>query len=129
MRYNRRNTGSGLFALVLMIVFISFFQREKVTHNAAAQPVISHTYSSDVQAVIVPAISSPGKDIFHIKKHYTKFTCLDYESGRELILNDLISGCYTSYQLEFHSNNSVIGLIFPQKIPERGNDDDLLPIT
>lgn len=126
---SRRNTSSGIFVLVLMIVFFSFFQREKDKRNETTQSVISYTNSSSLQAIIVPEISSPGTDIFWIKKLNTKFTCLDYDSGRELILNELISSCYNSYQLELHSNNPIIGLIFPQKVPEQGNDDDVLTIT
>jgi len=126
---NRRNTSSGIFILVLMIVFFSFFQREKDKQNETAQSVISYTNSSSLQAIIVPEISSPGTDIFWIKKLNTKFTYLDYDSSRELVLNELISNCYNSHQLEFHSNNPVIGLIFPQKVPEQGNDDDVLSIT
>ena len=126
---NRRNTSSGMFLLILMIVFISFFQREKDKHNETAQSVISYTNNSSLQAIIVPKISSLGTDIFWIKKLNTKFTNLDYDSSRELVLNELISSCYNSHQLEFHSNNPVIGLIFPQKVPEQGNDDDVLSIT
>lgn len=126
---SRRNTSSGIFVLVLMIVFFSFFQREKDKHNETTQSVISNTNSSSLQAIIVPEISSPGTDLFWIKKLNTKFTCLDYDSSRELILNELISNCYISYQFEFHSNNPIISLIFPQKVPEQGNDDDVLSIT
>lgn len=122
---NRRNTSSGIFVLVLMIVFISFFQRDKDKHNETTQSVTSYTNSSSLQAIIVPEISSPGIDIFWIKKLNTKFTRLEYDSGRELVLNELISSCYNSHQLEFHSNNPVIGLIFPQKVPEQGNDDGI----
>ena len=125
---SRRNNSSGIFVLVLMIVFISFFQREKDRHNETTQSVISYTNSSSLQVIIVPEISSPGTDIFWIKKLNTKFTCLDYDSGREVILNELISSCYNSYQLEFHSNNPVIGLIFPQKVPEQGTEDEFLSI-
>ena len=126
---SRRNTSSGIFVLVLMIVFFSFFQREKDKHNETTQSVISYTNSSSLQAIIVPEISSPGTDIFWIKKLNTKFTCLDYDSSREISLNELISSCYNSYQLEFHSNNPVIGLIFPQKVPEQGKEDDIPSIT
>ena len=126
---SRRNTSPGIFVLVLMIVFFSFFQREKDKHNETAQSVISYTNSSGLQTIISPEISSPGTDIFWIKKLNTKFTCLDYDSGREVILNELISSCYKSYQLEFHSNNPVIGLIFPQKVPEQGKEDDIPSIT
>jgi len=124
----RRNTSSGIFVLVLMFVFFSFFQREKDKHNETTQSVISYTNSSSLQAIIVPEISSPGTDIFRINKLNTKFTYLDYDSGRELILNELISSCYISYQLEFHSNNPIISLIFPQKVPEQGTEDDILSI-
>jgi len=126
---SRRNTSSGIFVLVLMIVFFSLFQREKDKHNETVQPVISYTNSSSLQAIIVPEISSPGTDIFWIKKINTKFTGLEYDSGRELILNELISSCYNSYQLEFHSNNPIISLIFPQKVPEQGTEDDIPSIT
>lgn len=122
---NRRNTSSGIFVLALMIVFISFFQRDKDKHNETTQSVTSYTNSSSLQAIIVPEISSPGIDIFWIKKLNTKFTRLEYDSGRELVLKELISSCYNSHQLEFHSNNPVIGLIFPQKVPEQGNDDGI----
>ena len=112
-----------------MIVFFSFFQREKDKHNETAQSVNSYTNSSSLQTIIGPEISSPGTDIFWIKKLNTKFTRLDYDSGRELILNELISSCYNSYQLEFHSNNPIISLIFPQKVPEQGTEDDIPSIT
>jgi hypothetical protein len=108
-----------------MIVFISFFQKEKDKHHETAQSVITYTNNSSFQAIMVPEISSPGTDIFWIKKLNTKFPCFDFDSGRELVLNKLISSCYNSYQLEFHSNNPVIGLIFPQKVPEQGNTDDI----
>lgn len=122
---SRKNTNSGIFVLVLMIVFISFFQKEKDKHHETAQSVITYTNNSSLQAIMVPEISSPGTDIFWIKKLNTKFSCFDFDSGRELVLNKLISSCYNSYQLEFHSNNPVIGLIFPQKVPEQGNSDDI----
>jgi hypothetical protein len=126
---SRRNISSGIFLLVLMIVFISFFQRDKDKHSETTQSVISYTNSSSLQAIIVPEISNLGADIFWIKKLNTKFTYLDYDSGREIVLNELISKCYNSHQFEFHANNPVIGLIFPQKIPEQGNDEDVLSIT
>jgi hypothetical protein len=126
---SRRNASSGIFVLVLMIVFFSFFQREKDKHNETTQSDISYTNNSSLQAIIVPEISSPGIDIFWIKKLNTKFTRLDYDSSRELILNELISNCYISYQLESHSNNPIISLIFPQKVPEQGKEDDIPSIT
>ncbi len=125
---NRRNTSSGIFLLVLAIVFISFFQKEKDKHDETAQSVISYSNSSSFQAIMVPEISSPGTDIIRIKKPDTKFPCPDYYSGREIVLNELICCCYNSHQFEFHANNPVIGLIFPQKVPEQGNDDDVLSI-
>jgi hypothetical protein len=121
MRDNRSNTSSGIFVLVLMIVFFSLFQREKDKHNETTQSVISNANSSCLQAIIVPEISSP--DLFWIKKLNTKFTYFDYKSSRELVLNELTSSRYNSHQFEFHFNNPVIGLIFPQKVPEQGNDD------
>ena len=126
---SRRNTSSGIFVLVLIIVFFSFFQREKDKHNEPTQSVISYIQNYSLQAIVVPANTSPGADIFWIKKLTTKFTYLDYDSGRELVLNEIISSCYNSHHLEFHSNNPVIGLIFPQKVPEQGNDDDVPSIT
>jgi hypothetical protein len=129
MGESRRNTSSGLFVLVLMIVFFSFFQREKDKRNETTQSIHSYTNSSSLQAIIVPEISSPGTDLLWIKKLNAKFPCLDYDSGRGLILNELISSCYNSHQLEFHSTKPVIGLIFPQKVPEQGNDDDVPSIT
>jgi hypothetical protein len=126
---NRRNTSPVLFVLVLMIVFISFFQGEKDKHNEAAQSVASYTNSSGIQAIMVPAVSSPGTGIFWIKKLNTKFTCPECEPGRELVLNERLSSCYNSYQLEFHSDNPVIGICFPQKVPGQGSDDDFPSIT
>ena len=126
---SRRNTSSSIFVLVLIIVFFSFLQREKDKQYETAQSVISYTNNSSLQAIMVPEISSPGTDIFWIKKLNTKFTCLDFDSGRELVINELISSCYNSYHLEFHSNNPVIGLIFPQKVPEQGKEDDIPSIT
>jgi hypothetical protein len=126
---SRRNTSSGIFVLVLMIVFFSFFQREKDKHNETIQSVISYTNSLSLQAIIVHEISSPRADIFWIKKLNTKFTYLDYDSSRELVLNDLISNCYNSYQLEFHSNNPIVSLFLLQKVPEQGKEDDILSIT
>jgi hypothetical protein len=120
---SRRNTSSGIFVLILMIVFFSFFQGEKDKHNETIQSVISYTNSSSLQAIIVPEISGPGTDLFWIKKLNTKFTYFDCNSSRELVLNELISSRYNSYQFEFHFNNPAIGLIFPQKVPEQGNDD------
>jgi hypothetical protein len=125
----RRNTSSGIFVLVLMIGFFSFFQREKDKHTETTQSVISYTNSSSLHAIIVPEISSPGTDIFWIKKLKTKFTGLDFDSGKELILNKFISSCYNSYQIEFHSNIPVLGLIFPQKVPEQGKEDNIPSIT
>jgi hypothetical protein len=126
---NRRNISSGIFLLGLLIVFISFFLREKDKHNETSRSVISYTISSSVQAIIVPEISRPGPDKFWVKKLNTKFTCLDYDSSREIMQNRQISSCYNSYQLEFQSKNFVIGIIFPQKVPDQGNDDDVLSIT
>jgi hypothetical protein len=120
---SRRNTSSGIFVLILMIVFFSFFQREKDKHNETIQSVISSSNSSYLQAIMVPEISGPGTDLFWIKKLNSKFTYFDVNSTRELVLNELISSKYNSHQLEFHFNNPVIGLIFPQKVPELGNDD------
>lgn len=112
-----------------MIIFFSLFQKENDRHNETAQSVISYPNISTLQAIIVPEISSPGTDLLWIKKLTTKFTYLGYDSGRELVLNELISCCYNSLQLEFHSTNPVVCLIFPQKVPEQGNDDDVPSIT
>lgn len=112
-----------------MIVFFSFFQREKDKHYEAAQSVIANTNSLNLQAIIVPENSSSGIGLFWVKKFSTKFPCLDYNSGKILILNKLKSSCYNSYQLAFHSNNPIVSIFHLQKVPEQGNEDDVLSIT
>jgi hypothetical protein len=129
MRDSRSNISPGIFLLVFMIVFISFFQRDKDKHSETTQSVISYTNSSSLQAIMVPEVSSPGADLFWIKKLTTKFPNPGYDSDRGLVLNELICCCYNSHQFEFHANNPVIGLIFPQKVPEQGNADDDLSIA
>lgn len=118
-----RNIKSGLFVLVLMIFFFSWLQREKDKHNETNQSVISNSYFSNHQAIVVPEIQSPGADLFWIKKLSKKFAFPVSDSGRELVLNGLISCCYNALQIGFHSHNPVIGFILPQKVPEQGNDD------
>lgn len=123
MAESRRNTSVGIFVLVLMIAFFSFFQRAKENHNDTTPSAISCTNSFSLQAIVVPEIQSPGADLFWIKKLSKKFAFPVSDSGRELVLNGLISCCYNALQLGFHSHNPVIGFILPRKIPEQGNDD------
>jgi hypothetical protein len=125
MADSRRNTSPVIFVLFLMFVFFSFFQKEKDNHSETAQSVDSYANSSGIQAIIVPEIARPGTNLCWIKKLNTKFNLSDYDFGRELILNERISSCYISYRLEFHANNPAVCLIFPQKVPEQGTEDEL----
>jgi len=112
-----------------MIVFFSLLNREKAKHPETPQSVISHSYNSNLETIIIHEISNHGIDVIWFKKFGTKLTYDDYYSSRELGLNKLLCSHYTSHQVEFHSNNPIIGLIFPQKIPQQGNDDDFLSIA
>jgi hypothetical protein len=129
MADSKKDTGSGIFILVLMIVFISFFQGEKDKHKEATPLDFSSANNSSLQAIVVPEISSPGTDILRINKLNKKYTCSDYDSDRKLVLDELISSGYNSYQLKCHSKKPVIGLIFRQKVPEQGTEDDILSIS
>ncbi len=125
---NRRNISPGIFALVLMIVFFSFFYKEKDKHHEPVQAGFSYTNSQGSQAILAPGISNPGTGVSRITKLNAKFPYPESGPGRELILNSLVSSCYSSYQLEFHSNITVIALLFPQKVPEQGTEDDALSL-
>ena len=118
-----RNIKSGLLVLVLMIFFFSWLQREKDKHNETNQSVISNFYISNHQAIIGPEISSHGPDFFCLKKLSPKNPYPDCHAPGVLTLNKLISRCNTSHQGTFHSNNPIIGLFSPQKVPDQGNDD------
>ncbi|MCX6286661.1 MAG: hypothetical protein NTY96_06060 [Bacteroidetes bacterium] len=126
---NKRNSSSGIFVLLLMIVFFSFFQREKDKDTEIAPSVISNTNSSGLQAIIGPTISTTGIDIYWINTRNAKFACLDCTSSREFIFNNLISSYFNSCQLKVLFNNPIIGSILPQKVPEQGKEDDILSIT
>ncbi len=123
-----RNIKSGLLVLVLMIFFFSWLQREKDKHNETNQSVISISYISNHQAIIVPEISNHGPDFFCIKKLNPKNPYPDCHTPGVLTLNKPISRCNTSHQVIVCSNNPIIGLFSPQKVPEKGNDDDILSI-
>ena len=123
MTESRRNPGVGVFVLVLMIAFFSFFQKGKENHNETTPSAISCTNSFGPQAIVVPEIQSPGADLLWIKNLSKKSSFPDSYSGRELILNELITCCYNTFQLGVHADNPVPGIIFPQKIPAQENDD------
>ncbi|HNY01127.1 MAG TPA: hypothetical protein PKG48_01000 [Bacteroidales bacterium] len=122
---NRRNITSGIFLLGLLFVFISFSQRERSSDKETTRFVISNTTSSGVQAILIPAISSPGTGIGWIKNTGSNFFSQDTGTRREILLNNQLSGCCKSCRLEFRCTRLVIGFIFPQKVPEQGNDDDI----
>jgi len=126
MAENKRNSISGILLLFLMVVFFSFLQKEKARDTIITSSVISNMISAGLQAIIVPTIPTPGKDLQWVDKPGTKITNPDCISNREVIFNHLISGYFNSYQLKFLFTNPLIGLIFPQKIPEQGKEDDFL---
>jgi hypothetical protein len=129
---NRKNSSSGIIILFLMFVFFSFIQGEKerqITGTATHSPVISDAAGSGLQAIINPAISTPGTDIYRINTLHAKCACLDCTSGREFVFNNLVSSSFSSCQLKFHFRSPIIGLFFLQKVPEQGKEDDILPIT
>lgn len=128
MDVSRRNISPGIFVLVIMVVLFSFFQRDKDKHNKTSQSVISYTNSIDLQAIIVPESSSPGTDLFWVKKTSTKFSCPDWHSCGEFILNELISSRYNLNHLEYYSYYPIVSLFLLQKVPEQGNEDDVLSI-
>jgi hypothetical protein len=123
MTESRRNHGVGLFVLVLTIAFFSFFQKGKENHNETAPAAISCTNSFSAQAIVVPEIQSPGADLLWIKNLSKKSSFPDSYSGRELLLNELITCCCNTFHLGFHADNPVFGIIFPQKVPAQENDD------
>jgi hypothetical protein len=123
MTESRRNHGVGIFVLVLMIAFFSFFHKGKENHKETTPAAFSCTNSLSTQAVVVPEIQSPGADLLWIKNLSNKSSLPDSYSGRELILNKLITCCCNIFQLGFHADNPVPGIIFPQKVPARENDD------
>lgn len=129
MADNRRNNSSGFIILFLMIVFLSFIQREKDKSASTPPSVIPNTNIYGLQAIIGPAVSTPGIDLNWINTLNAKFTCLDCTSSREIIFNKLISIYFSSCQLKFLFKNPSIGLIFPQKVPEQEKEDDLLSVS
>lgn len=109
-----------------MIVFFSFFQKEKDPDNSATRAVISHTNSSTLQAVAGPAITVPPADFYRISPFHSNFTCPGYGlPGMEQGSENLLTGHHSLSQLNHPLNHPVITLFFLQKIPEQGGEDDL----
>jgi len=122
---NKRNSGSAIFAIILMIVFFSLFQKEKDQDNSAVPAVISHTNSSTLQAVAGPAIALPAAYFYRISPFSSNFGSPGYGlQGMVRGSDNLLAGYQSILQLNDHLNNPVI-LFFLQKIPEQGGDDDL----
>ena len=128
---DRRNSSSGINILLLMFVFFSFIHEEKerqITRTAIHSSVISNPNSS-IQAIIGPAISVPGINLFRTSTLNAKFACVDCTSGREFIFKNFLSCSFSSCQLKFRFRNPIISLFLLQKVPEQGKEDDILSIT
>ena len=123
---NKRNSGSGIFVMILMFVFFSLFLKEKDPDNIAAPAVISHTNSSTLQAVAGPAIAVPPADFSRISPFISNFTSPGYGlQGMERGSVDQITGHHSLSRLSHPLNQPFIPLFFLQKIPEKVGDDDL----
>ena len=128
---NGRNSSSGIIFLFLMFVFFSFIHGEKerqITKTTIQLSDISNPNISS-QAIRCPTISAPGINIFWTYPLNVKFSVLAGSSSREFIFNNLLSSSFSSCQLAFHSNNPIVSLFHLQKVPEQGNEDDVLSIT
>ncbi len=109
-----------------MIVFFSFFQREKDKRASTPLSVIPNTNIYSLQAIIGPTVSTPIVDYFYTHNLNTKFAFLDCIPGGQINFDKLISSYYCSYQHNFLFENPIIGLFFLQKVPEQGKEDEIL---
>ena len=121
---SRRNTSPGIFVLVLMIVFFSFFQRDKDKDTRIAQSLVSDASSTGLQAIPVLATSTRITDIFWINTFKAKVPYLDCISNNEFIYHNLLSGYYNSSRHKLRLNIPATGITFPQKVPGPGYEDD-----
>lgn len=112
-----------------MIIFLSFFQKEKDKNSGIVTSIISISNNSNLQAIIGPTISTPESGFHPINTNNAKVACLDCCSNREFIFHNLISSYFHSSQDKLLFNNPVIGLIFPQKVPDQGKEDNIPSIT
>jgi len=127
MSENKRNSGSAIFLISLMIVLFSFFYHEKekkFTESSSPPIVLSAANISGTQAIIAPATSIPEISFCLLNTIHGNFILPDCVSGREFIFTKQISRYYHSFQLKFLSKNPVIGLTLLQKVPgqEKGGD-------
>ncbi len=123
---NKRNSGSGIFVIILMIVFFSLFQKEKDQDNSAVAAIISDTNSSVLQAVAGPVISVPPADFSRINPFISNFISPGYGLPCSARGSDNLHNGYPCIsQLNHPLNQPFIPLFFLQKIPEQGGDDDL----
>lgn len=121
---SRRNTSPGIFVLVLMIVFFSFFQREKDKDTRIASSLVSNAISSGLQAI--PALSTSIRitDIYWISTFKVKVPCQDCISYKEFIYHNLLSSYYNSSQHKLRLNTPATGFSLPQKVPGQCKEDD-----
>jgi hypothetical protein len=128
---SRRNSSSGIIIFFLMFIFFSFVHEEKerqITKTTAHSSDISGPNNSCL-AIFGQATSVPGINFFQTSILNAKFTCLNCISGREFVVNNLVSTSLNSGQFKFHFRKPMISLFFLQKVPEQGKEDDLLSIA
>jgi hypothetical protein len=130
MDNNNRNSYPGIFVIVLMIVFFSLFHNENERHGSGRSVPSSFVAGIDVcdfRAIPGPGISIPGNVVSPSNALHPNSALSDCISGREFVFSRRISVYLTSYQIRFPGKQPNPDLIFLQKIPGQGNEDDVLP--
>jgi hypothetical protein len=129
---NKKNSFPVFLLFFLLVFFFSFIHLEKEKQLVLVpvpMSVISDGSVCGFQAIIGPATSTPGIDYSRICMPGAKWSCINCSSGREFIFSQLIASSFGLSQDKFLLKKPIIRLIFLQKVPEQGKDDDLFPVS
>ncbi|HSN49712.1 MAG TPA: hypothetical protein VLR52_00675 [Bacteroidales bacterium] len=131
MTDSRRNNLSGILILFFMIFIFTFLHRDKDEprpESSVSSYSLTGTGDSGLQSISAPATSIPDISFCRINPVNEKFVCTGFTSNREFNFNNQNSGYFNSCKLNFLPDKPAISLLFLQKIPEQGNEDDILPV-
>lgn len=128
MAENNRNNWSGIFIVFLVILFFSFFQGDKEGHatgRPGSSAELRDLTGPGLQAIAGLSTSAPESAFNWLKSTNAKFFLTGLNRERESVFSKIISSCFNFCQTRALFQRPTIGLIFLQKIPEQGTDDDL----